>query len=87
MKIEAQNRQIHRELGRLVEQQVLTSDQRAAISECYPATRWNVVALIRWYSILGAVSAAVGLLLLARHLATQQTLIEVGLAVGTVFPL
>ena len=32
MKIEAQNRQIHRELGRLVEQQVLTSEQRAAIS-------------------------------------------------------
>ncbi len=87
MKIEAQNRQIHRELGRLVEQQVLTSEQRAAISERYPVTRWNVIALIRWYSILGAVSAAVGLLLLARHLATQQTLIEVGLAVGTVLPL
>jgi hypothetical protein len=87
VKIEAQNRQIRRELGRLAEQQLLTSEQRAAISERYPVTRWNVIALIRWYSILGAVSAAVGLLILARHLAAQQTLIEVALTVGTVLPL
>jgi hypothetical protein len=55
----------------------------ARIAERYPVGRWQIVSLIRWFSILGAVSAGVGLLLLARHLADLQSLIEVGLAVLT----
>lgn len=80
----AENRQIVAELGRLAELGVLTPEQEREIAERYPVGRWNVISLIRWFSILGVVSAGVGLLVLARHLGDLQTLLEVGLGLAAV---
>ncbi len=79
-----ENRQIRAELGRLSALGVLSDGQAREIGERYPVGRWNVVALIRWFSLLGVVSGGVGLLLLSRHLGDLQTLLEVGLALASI---
>ena len=54
--------------------------QQQRVAERYPVSPWNVLVLIRWFTILGAVSAGAGLLVLLRHLGTPVRLAEVGCA-------
>lgn len=84
MKAEQLNRMVRAELALLVEQTLLAPDQVQRIRERYPVGRWDLVALTRWFSILGAVTMGIGLVLLARHLGKLQTLVEVGLLLACI---
>jgi hypothetical protein len=78
------NRQIQAELESLVALKVLLPSQVRTLAERYPAGRWNLIVLVRWFSILGAVSMGAGVLLLAPRLVNVETLVEAGLAAASV---
>lgn len=69
MSPEGRNRAVQGELDRLAALGLLTPAQRARIGERYPTGPVDLGALARWFTILGAVAAAAGGLLLAGRLA------------------
>jgi hypothetical protein len=82
------NRQILAELDHLAVRGILTPTQAQQIATRYPTERWDVLVLVRWFTILGAVTAGAGVVLLAKDLANALRLGEIGLAgiaVGFVF--
>jgi hypothetical protein len=74
------NRRIVAELDLLARQGVLAPDQAHRIAERYPTEPWDVLVLVRWFTILGAVAAGVGLVLLAKERVDVLRLGELGLA-------
>lgn len=76
------NRRIGAELYLLVEQQVLDPAQAVRIAERYPATPWDILVLARWFTILGAVTAGAGLVILAKQFVNAMRLGEAGLALA-----
>ena len=78
------NRRMEAEIELLASQGVLTSLQARRITERYPATRWDVLVLVRWFSILGAVTAGAGLVILSKEYVSALRLGEAGLAIATV---
>ena len=74
------NRRIAAELDLLARQGVLAPDQVQRIAERYPTEPWDVLVLVRWFTILGAVAAGVGLVLLAKERVDALRLGELGLA-------
>jgi hypothetical protein len=62
---------------------VLDVKQVHAISERYPLGRWNVVTLVRWFTLLGALCAGAGAVLLATELVNALRLGEGGLALAS----
>jgi hypothetical protein len=76
------NRRIGAELILLVEQQVLNPAQAVRIAERYPATPWDILVLARWFTILGAVTAGTGLVILAKQFVNAMRLGEAGLALA-----
>ncbi len=77
-------RRIHAELDRLCALGLLSDVQRARIAERYPATRWDVVSLVRWLTIFGAVGASIGLVVLAREVMNAVRIAELALFVLTI---
>jgi len=84
MNVRAQNRAIQSELCKLVEQRVLSLAEAERIRPRYPTEAWNLLSLARWFTILGAVAAGVGFLLLIPQLVGLQNLIDFGLALALV---
>jgi hypothetical protein len=74
------NRRIAAELELLTRQGVLAPDQAQRIAERYPTEPWDVLVLVRWFTMLGAVAAGVGLVLLAKERVDALRLGELGLA-------
>lgn len=64
---EHRNRALGIEIDRLVALGVLAPEQARTLHERYPERSWNALVLVRWLSILGAVSTAAGALLLAHQ--------------------
>ncbi|HMD32995.1 MAG TPA: hypothetical protein VKG84_13865 [Candidatus Acidoferrales bacterium] len=77
------NRRIAAELDLLVTQHILTPSEARRIAERYPTTAWDVMVLVRWFTILGAVTAGAGLVILANEYVNAMRLGEAGLAVAT----
>ena len=77
------NRRMEAEIELLASQGVLTALQARRITERYPATRWDVLVLVRWFSILGAVTAGAGLVILSKEYVSALRLGEAGLAIAT----
>lgn len=78
------NAKVRAELHTLVAQGILSVPQGRALFERYPTARWNLVSLVRWFTILGAVAMAAGVVLLAPRWIDLRHLIQGSLAVGTV---
>ncbi len=78
------NRRICAELESLTQAGVLTAAQARELASRYPTTEWNVAVLLRWFSVLGAVTAGVGVVLLARELGAAIRVGEIGLSVAMV---
>jgi hypothetical protein len=78
------NRRINAELDTLLAQEILTPAQRFRIAERYPTTAWDVLVLIRWFTILGAVTTGAGIVILANEYVTAMRLGEFGCGVATV---
>jgi hypothetical protein len=76
------NRGITAELDQLVTQKILTLAQAQRIAERYPTARWDVLVLARWFSILGAVTAGIGVVVLAEEYVKGLRLAEFGLIVA-----
>lgn len=57
------NRTIQRELRLLAAQGVITEAQYRSLRERYPAGPWDVAVLVRWFALLGAITAGAGVLL------------------------
>jgi hypothetical protein len=81
--ISSLNRRIAGELDLLVAQQVLTAAQARHIAERYPVTRWDILVLVRWFTILGAVTAGAGLVILSKEYVNALRLGEAGLVLAT----
>lgn len=82
MSPEGANRGVQAELDRLVAAGLLTPDQRRRIGERYPVGPVDLVALARWFTILGAVAAAAGIALLVHERAGLWTALEGGLSLA-----
>jgi hypothetical protein len=82
------NRRIAAELEGLVQLQILAPNEARKISERYPTTPWDILVLVRWFTILGAVTAGAGMVILARQYVNAMRLGELGLLaamVGLIF--
>jgi hypothetical protein len=64
-------------------QGVIAPRQAEQIAGRYPTERWDVLVLVRWFTILGCVTTGVGLVLLAKELINARRLGEIGLAGAT----
>lgn len=78
------NRRINAELDSLVAQNILSAREAHKIAERYPTTPWDVLILVRWFTILGAVAAGAGAVILAKEYVKAIHLAEVGLSLATV---
>jgi hypothetical protein len=78
------NRYVTGELRRLEAGGVLTAAEARRIGERYPTGDWNVVSLVRAFTILGALSAAAGVMVLAGEHMNALRLVEGSLAVAIV---
>lgn len=78
------NREVVAELRRLESASVLTPREAQRIAERYPTSAWNVLALVRAFTILGAIAAAAGgVVLAAQHLNAMRVL-EASLAITAI---
>jgi len=78
------NRRMEAEIELLASQEILTPAQARRVAERYPATQWDVLVLVRWFTILGAVTAGAGLVILSKEYVSALRLGEIGLAIATV---
>jgi hypothetical protein len=78
------NRRIAAELDELVQLQVLSPGESRKIAERYPTTPWDILVLVRWFTILGAVTAGAGMIILAKEYVNAMRLGEIGLLAATV---
>jgi hypothetical protein len=79
---ETANRRIQAELDRLAAAGLLTADQRSRIGERYPTGPVDLAALARWFTLLGAVAMAAGIVLLVHERAGLWLVLEGGLALA-----
>jgi hypothetical protein len=77
---DAINRGIAAEIDALLQQKILTPVQARAIAEKYPTTPWDILVLVRWFTILGAVTMGAGAVILASEHVNLLRLSEAGLA-------
>jgi len=77
------NRRMEAELELLASQGALTPAQAHRIAERYPATQWDVLVLVRWFTILGAMTAGAGLVILSKEYVSALRLGEAGLLLAT----
>ncbi len=77
------NRRIVAELDALVAQNILPLEEAKQIRERYPTTAWDILVLVRWFTILGGVAAGAGLVILAKEYVNGLRLGEIGLAAAT----
>jgi hypothetical protein len=78
------NRKVVAELGRLQAAGVLSACEVERIAERYPTGRWDVASLVRVFTILGAISAGAGMVVLAGEHFNTLRMAEVGLAAAIV---
>ncbi len=78
------NRYVTGELRRLESGGILTAAEARRIGERYPTGTWNVVSLVRAFTVLGALSAAAGVLVLASEHMNALRLAEGSLAAAIV---
>ncbi len=78
----ALNRRIAAELDELVVHRILTPEEARGIAERYPTTPWDILVLVRWFTLLGAVTAGAGLVILAKEYVNVLRLGEIGLVVA-----
>jgi hypothetical protein len=71
------NRAIADELQTITELQLISERERARIAACYPTTPWNILSLVRWFTIL---VAFVGLVLGGLYLERKLQLHKAGAA-------
>ncbi len=76
------NRGVVAELHRLEGTGILTPVQRQKIAVRYPTETWDIVSLVRVFTILGAISAGAGAVVLANQHFNTLRLLEVGLALA-----
>ena len=77
------NRRVVRELSRLESVGLLDPKQVSLIAERYPTTDWDVASLVRCFTILGAISAGAGAVILASEAMNALRLLEAGLMLAT----
>lgn len=77
------NRSIRAELQILVQKGLLTANDAQPLIARYPASDWDVLVLIRWFTILGAVTAGVGGVWLLSTVINGLRLGEAGLLLAT----
>ena len=78
------NRQVVAELHRLQAAGVLTAREAQRIGERYPTGEWDVVSLVRAFTVLGAISAGAGAVVIAGEHFNAMRLLEIGLAAAIV---
>jgi hypothetical protein len=78
------NRRIVAELGRLQAGGVLTAPEVQRIAERYPTGDWDIVSLVRVFTILGAIAAGAGALVMAARHMNALRLLEGSLAAAIV---
>src|SRR5882724_6264164 len=76
------NRPIVAELAELVAQEILAPKEAQRIGERYPVTPWDIMVLVRWFTILGAVTAGAGMVILAKEYVSALRLGELGLGLA-----
>lgn len=74
------NRRIQGELDELVKRDVLTVEQALLLKERYPTTAWDLLALVRVFTVLGAITAVAGLAILVRNHLNWWLVSELALA-------
>jgi hypothetical protein len=79
----ALNRRVRRELDTLRTLGVIDGAQLERLRERYPTTRWDVAVLARWFTVMGAVGAGAGVLVLATEVVNVLRLAEAGLTIAT----
>jgi len=75
---------IHAELDVLARLSILNEEQVVHLKERYPTTPWDFMALVRAFSVLGALAAVAGLVVLVREHLNWLLISESGLALSAV---
>jgi hypothetical protein len=84
MSAEKLNRQVLTELHLLASQKLLTYEQMKRIAERYPTSRWDLMVLIRWFTLIGAVAMGAGVLILVPKFVDWRNALDFGLGAATV---
>jgi hypothetical protein len=71
---------IHGEIDDLMRLGILNENQVIQLKERYPSAAWNFMALVRAFSVLGALTAVAGIIVLVREHLNWWLLSEAGLA-------
>jgi hypothetical protein len=77
------NRRVVNELYRLESVGLLDPKHVSIIAERYPTTDWDVASLVRCFTVLGAICAGAGAVILASEAMNALRLLEAGLMLAT----
>lgn len=81
---ETNNAAVVSELHALAAQRIITVDQLQRLAERYPTGRWDVLMLVRAFTLLGALAVAAGVVIIAPRVIDVKVLIDGSLLLGTV---
>lgn len=82
------NRLMRHQIDRFLREESVTFEQHAMLAALYPVRRWDWLSLGRWFAVFGAISAASGLVLLARELfefTLEKLAVVLGLMMAAAF--
>ncbi len=88
MSAPAENSGVRAELDALCAEGLLAPDQHRQLVDRYPTTAWDVVRLVRWFTLLGALGMAAGICVLAPKVIDGRVALEIalsGAAAGLLF--
>ncbi len=83
-RIREMNNAVRAELEVLETAGIIDSGQKEKISSLYPAGRWNILLIIRFFSVIGAVAAGAGLFLLLKDFFSTYLILEMTLSAAVV---
>lgn len=76
------NQAIQHEIDDLVAQRILQAEQAGKIKQRYPTSPWNMLALVRSFTVLGVLSGVAGIIILLREHLNWWLFGEAGLALA-----
>ena len=78
------NNSVRSEVELLQSQDIINSDSKKKILSHYPPGKWNIIVLIRFFTLLGIISTGIGLFLIIQEFVNLYMILEIVLPIAII---